>query len=79
MLYHRINTTLNSDGGTEFFCSIQLKIAIMQRSLTYLILFIRLVVKSIIIIPRRWNRKGDIVLALSVRLNFVSGLVLCNY
>jgi hypothetical protein len=32
-----------------------------------------------IIIPRRWNRKGDIVLALSVRPNYVSGLVLCIY
>jgi hypothetical protein len=48
-----------------------------------------------IIIPRRLNREGDIVLALSVRPsvrpsfrpsfrpsvrpNFVSGLVLCNY
>jgi hypothetical protein len=36
-----------------------------------------------LIIPRRWNREGDIVLVLSVLLsvrpNFVSGLVLCNY
>jgi hypothetical protein len=42
-----INTTLNSSVGTDFFCvSIQLKIVIMHRFLTYLILIIRLVVKS---------------------------------
>jgi hypothetical protein len=31
------------------------------------------------VIPRRWNREGDIVFALSVRPNFVYGLVLYNY
>jgi hypothetical protein len=49
MLCHRINTTLNSSVGTFFFfVSIQLKIVIMQRSLTYLIPIIRLVIKSIV-------------------------------
>jgi glycerol-3-phosphate cytidylyltransferase-like family protein len=41
----------------------------------------------VLVIPRRWNREGDIVLALSVRPsvlpsvrpNFVSALLLCNY
>jgi hypothetical protein len=49
MLCHRINTTLNSSVGTDFFCFYTiLKIVIMQRSLTYLILNIRLVVKSVV-------------------------------
>jgi hypothetical protein len=47
MLCHRINTTLNSSVGTDFFGFYTiLKIVIMHRSLTYLILIIRLVVKS---------------------------------
>jgi hypothetical protein len=48
MLCHRIYTTLNSSAGTVLFVSIQLKIDIMHISQTYLILFIRLVVKSIV-------------------------------
>jgi hypothetical protein len=32
-----------------------------------------------LVIPRRWNQEGDIVLALSVPPNFVSRVVLCNY
>jgi predicted transcriptional regulator len=55
---HRINTTLNSSVGTDFFVSIQLKSVIMHRSLTYLILINRLVVKSIVIQKKDQSRNN---------------------
>jgi hypothetical protein len=67
----------------ERLCLMILLIGLRNTHVDVLIKYFTFNNNNMLIIPRRWNRSGDIVLALSVRPsvrpNFVSGLVLCNY